>query len=106
MRPLTKDTLSGRRTGETVRTKLASIVQIAREDGKAKFCSLAHLLNKGTLREAFSRLSNTAAPRIDGQTKETYQENLEENLSNLLDRLKKGSYKPRTKEIHPQTGQQ
>jgi RNA-directed DNA polymerase len=94
MRPLAKDTLSGRRTGETVRTKLASIVQIAREDGKAKFCSLAHLLSKGTLREAFSRLSNTAAPGIDGQTKETYQGNLEENLSNLLERLKQGSYKP------------
>lgn len=94
MRPLAKDTLSGRRTGETVRTKLASIVQIAKEDGKAKFCSLAHLLSKGTLREAFSRLSNTAAPGIDGQTKETYQGNLEGNLSNLLDRLKKGSYKP------------
>jgi RNA-directed DNA polymerase len=94
MRQLAKDTLSGRRTGETVRTKLASIVQIAREDGKAKFCSLAHLLSKGTLREAFSRLSNTAAPGIDGQTKETYQGNLEENLSNLLERLKQGSYKP------------
>jgi len=94
MRPLTKDTLSGRRTGETVRTKLASIVQMAREDRKAKFCSLAHLLSKGTLREAFSRLSNKAAPGIDGQIKETYQVNLEENLSNLHERLKKGSYKP------------
>ena len=44
MRPLAKDTQSGRRTGETVRTKLASIVQMAREDRKAKFCSLAHLI--------------------------------------------------------------
>jgi len=29
----------GSRSGETVRTKLASIVQMAREDEKAKFCS-------------------------------------------------------------------
>ncbi|NLI93638.1 MAG: group II intron reverse transcriptase/maturase [Peptococcaceae bacterium] len=94
MELLAKDTLTGRRTGETVRTKLASIAQRAKRDKKAKFCSLAHLMNKGTLREAFKRLSSTAAPGIDGETKKTYQMNLEENLSNLLTRLKQGSYRP------------
>ncbi len=49
MEPLAKDTLTGRRTGETVRTKLASIAQRAERDRNAKFCSLAHLMNKGTL---------------------------------------------------------
>lgn len=51
-------------------------------------------MNKGTLSEAFRRLSGTAAPGIDGETKKTYQVNLEENLSNLLRRLKEGSYRP------------
>lgn len=94
MEPFAKDTLTGRRTGETVRTKLASIAQRAKRDKKAKFCSLAHLMSKGTFREAFRRLSNTAAPGIDGETKKTYQENLEENLNDLLQRLKKGTYRP------------
>lgn len=94
MEPFAKDTLLGHRTGITVRTKLASIAQRAKRDKKAKFCSLAHLMNKGTLHEAFRRLSNTAAPGIDGEIKKTYQENLEENLSNLLQQLKKGTYRP------------
>lgn len=94
MEPFAKDTLTGRRTGETVRTKLVNIAQRAERDKNAKFCSLAHLMNKGTLREAFRRLSGTAAPGIDGETKKTYQANLEENPSNLLRRLKEGSYRP------------
>jgi Retron-type reverse transcriptase len=94
MKPLAKDTLAGRRTGITLRTKLASIAQRAERDKNAKFNSLAHLMNKGTLREAFRRLSGKAAPGIDGETKETYQVNLEENLSKLLKRLKVGSYRP------------
>lgn len=67
MELLVKDTPTGRRTGETVRTKLASIAQRARRDKKVKFCSLAHLMSKGTLREAFRRLSGKAAPGIDGE---------------------------------------
>lgn len=108
MEPLVKDTLTGHRTGVTVRTKLASIARMAKENRKAEFCSLAHLVNKATLREAFRRLSGTAAPGIDGETKATYQKNLEENLSNLLERLKKGSYKPSPvlEEIHPKAREQ
>ncbi|MDO0826042.1 group II intron reverse transcriptase/maturase [Desulfosporosinus nitroreducens] len=94
MEPFAKDTLTGRRTGETVRTKLANIALRAERDKNAKFCSLAHLMNKGTLHEAFRRLSGTAASGIDGETKKTYQVNLEDNLSNLLRRLKEESFRP------------
>lgn len=51
-------------------------------------------MNKETLREAFRKLSSTAVPVIDGETKATYQRNLEENLSKLLVQLKAGSYRP------------
>jgi RNA-directed DNA polymerase len=94
MKPLVNDTTSGLRTRETVRTKLTSIAQRAKRDKDAKFCSLAHLLGKGTLQEAFRRLSSSAAPGMDGETKESYKENLEENLSNLLERLKQNSFIP------------
>ncbi|KUO53156.1 MAG: group II intron reverse transcriptase/maturase [Desulfitibacter sp. BRH_c19] len=94
MRPYANDTLPGLRTRITVRTKLADIAQRARADKSSKFCSLAHLMGKGTLREAFKRVSSSAAPGIDGETKEIYKLHLEENLINLLEKLKRGTYKP------------
>lgn len=94
MRLFVKDTLSGLRTRETVRTKLTNIAQRAKADKEATFCSLAHLMSKGTLREAFKRLSKSASPGIDGVTKESYEQNLEENLRDLLERLKEDAYRP------------
>lgn len=89
-----RETLSGPRTGRTVRTKLASIAQVARRDKKAKFNSLAYLMNRSTLKESFRRLDKSAAPGIDRVTKEEYEQNLESNIDNLIERLKKGSYRP------------
>ena len=89
-----RDTLPGHRTRVTVRTKLSSIAQVAKRNKNAKFNSLAYLMNKNTLKESFRRLNNKAASGIDQVTKETYKENLEKNIDNLLERLKKGSYRP------------
>jgi group II intron reverse transcriptase/maturase len=89
------ETLPGLRTGITVRTKLVSIAQVAQRDKDAKFCSLAYLMNKNTLKESFKRLNNTASPGVDKETKESYKINLDENVSNLLIKLKKGSYRPK-----------
>lgn len=94
MKQLKRETLPGLRTGITVRTKLASIAQVARKDKDAKFCSLAYLMKLNTLKESFKRLNNTASPCIDKETKESYKVHLDENVSNLLMKLKKGSYKP------------
>ena len=49
MKQLKRETLPGLRTGVTVRTKLVSIAQVARENKDAKFCSLAYLMNRNTL---------------------------------------------------------
>ena len=72
----------------TVRTKLADIAQRAGKNKDAKFCSLAHLMNKNTLKESFKRISNTASPGIDKVTKEEYEKNLDDNLADLVSRLK------------------
>jgi hypothetical protein len=50
MKLLKRETLPGLRTGITVRTKLVSIAQVARRNKEAKFCSLAYLMNKNTLK--------------------------------------------------------
>jgi RNA-directed DNA polymerase len=94
MKQLERETLPGLRNGITVRTKLESIALVARKDKDAKFCSLAYLMNKNTLKESFKRLNNTASPGIDKETKESYKIHLDENVNNLLIKLKKGSYRP------------
>ncbi|PRX29270.1 group II intron reverse transcriptase/maturase [Orenia metallireducens] len=89
-----RDTSIGHRTEEGVRTKLVRIAQRAKRDKAAKFCSLSHLLYKSTLIEAFWRLSPKAAPGVDGKSKESYAENLEENITDLYSRLKSNSFMP------------
>jgi len=77
-----------------VRTKPASIAQVARKDKDAKFCSLAYLMNKNTLKESFRRLNNYVSPGVDKETKENYKVHLDGNVSNLQIKLKQGSYMP------------
>jgi RNA-directed DNA polymerase len=94
MKQLTGETLPRLRTGITVRTKLESIAQRARLNKDVKFNSLAHLMNKSTLKESFKRISNSASPGVDKVTKEEYSEKLECNITNLLNRLKQGAFRP------------
>jgi len=53
-----------------------------------------HLINKTTLKEVHRRQEKNKASGIDKVTKETYEKNLEENLDNLLARMKTFSYRP------------
>lgn len=101
------ETLSGLRTRETVRTKLVSIAEVARKDKKARFYSLAYLMNTNTLFEAFNRLNRTASVGVDKVTIKEYSENLAYNLSTLVNKLKKGSFRPQpVKRIYiPKDGQ-
>jgi RNA-directed DNA polymerase len=77
---------------ERVSTRLQRIAQLAREDPKRAFLSLAHHIDIDLLREAYRRTRKDSAPGVDGQTAAVYQENLEENLQSLLDRFKSGHY--------------
>jgi group II intron reverse transcriptase/maturase len=51
-------------------------------------------MNEELLRGCFKRLRNDAAAGIDKMTKEVYAENLDANLSSLIDRLHKMAYIP------------
>ena len=75
-------------------TKLARISQLSREHPNMVFTSIGHLLNKELLQECHKKMEKGKAVGIDGVTKEEYGQNLEENLENLLERLKRKSYKP------------
>lgn len=75
-------------------TQLASIAHVAKTQPKAKFTSLAHLINEKTLETCHREMSGRKAPGIDGVTKADYDKELEKNLKELVSRLKRQAYKP------------
>ncbi|MCF7731053.1 MAG: hypothetical protein K9N23_05170 [Akkermansiaceae bacterium] len=71
---------------------LSALGTKAEESPKHRFRSLARLLDRQMLGEAFRRLKRRAAPGIDGMPHGEYAENLDENLLELESRLKQGAY--------------
>ena len=74
--------------------KLLLIAGHARRDRNFQFTSLAHLLNVEYLRDCYNSLNRNRAVGIDNVSWEDYGQNLEENLENLVSRLKRKKYKP------------
>ncbi|MGG2026120.1 group II intron reverse transcriptase/maturase [Gottfriedia sp. S16(2024)] len=75
-------------------TKLLRIAELAKSDPKMQFTSLAYLLDKQSLVQCHIELPNKKATGINGTTKEQYSANLEENIEDLVMRLKGKSYRP------------
>jgi len=75
-------------------TKLARIAEISENNSKEVFTSLYHLLNKEMLMQCHKELDGDKAVGIDGITKQQYQDNLDENIGSLFERLKKKLYRP------------
>ncbi len=64
----------------------------AEEHARAQ--TLMHYVNKQNLMEEHSQQQKGKARGIDGMSKEAYEENLEENIDNLIARMKSFSYRP------------
>ena len=77
-----------------IKSKLELIAEKASKDGKLKFTSLVHLINKDSLARCYSRLKPNKAAGIDGVTVEQYGKHLDKNLDDLLARMKAGKYQP------------
>ena len=75
-------------------TKLDRISELSVKNPQMKFSSLYHLLNEELLRECHKELDGKKATGVDKVTKAEYEINLGERLKNLVERLKKKSYKP------------
>jgi len=69
-----------------------NIEKADRTDGKVQ--NLAPYSNVDTLRNAHNKMDAKKAQGIDKVSKEDYAVNLDANLESLVDRMKKGSYKP------------
>lgn len=75
-------------------TKLARIAELAKNNPEMKFTSLAHHLDHKCLKRSHHDLPNNKAPGIKGTTKELYGENLDDNIEDLITRMKRKSYRP------------
>ena len=73
---------------------LEQVRQAAKKDRKLRFTALLHhIYNLETLRMAYFSLKKEAAPGVDGETWRHYGEQLEINLQDLSERLKRGAYR-------------
>jgi RNA-directed DNA polymerase len=76
-------------------TDLRRIGERARKQPELVFTTLYHhVTDKDNLRECYHLLDNDKASGVDGVTKEQYGRNLEENLQDLSERLKRMGYRP------------
>lgn len=79
--------------GKELSTKLNRLSEIAKQNPKIRFTSFAHLLTEEYLKECYGELNRQAAAGIDRISYEAYGENLEENIADLVKRLKQKRYR-------------
>jgi RNA-directed DNA polymerase len=89
---LLKGDITRLRTRNTMCTDINRIAELAKEDPKRQFFSIAHLITVEKMYEAFRSLRKVASAGIDGVTYEQYETNAEENIRRLHQRLKDGKY--------------
>ena len=78
----------------SVRSGLERIRQAAQRDREVRFTSLYHQVYAlDMLWEAYVSLERAAAPGVDGETWQHYGEDLEANLRDLSERLRRGAYR-------------
>lgn len=75
-------------------TKLERIAEVAKSKPKEKFTSLIHLINKETITQSHKEMKTNKASGVDKVTKELYASNLEENIDDLIAKMKRQAYKP------------
>ncbi len=71
---------------------LVRIEQLAEKEPDMVFTSLAHRIDLSLLRKSFRQLRKNESTGVDKVTAKQYAENLDENLYNLYQRLRRGQY--------------
>lgn len=80
-------------------TKLNRIGLRAKSHLDTMFNNLGHVITVDLLREAYHELGNDKASGIDNVTKGAYGAKLDENISDLIIRIRRGQYKPKAARI-------
>lgn len=85
--------MPGTEPKEALSTELNRLSEIAARDSKVKFTSLAHLLTEDFLRGCYRELNHQAAAGIDQVSYASYGESLDQNIADLVRRLKEKRYR-------------
>ena len=80
---------------DTASNGLVAVRRAARQSKSVRFTALLHHITIDLLKRSYLSLERNSAPGIDGVTWQAYGENLEEKLTDLHDRIHKGSYRAR-----------
>jgi RNA-directed DNA polymerase len=73
-------------------TQIDRLTELAKEDPKRQFYSIAHMITPEALYTAFRGLRKKASAGVDGVTYEEYERDAARNIQTLHERLKKGKY--------------
>src|SRR5688500_13976520 len=73
--------------------KLLEVMERAKRSPQMRCLSLAHLMDEEALKRSYGRIRKDAAVGVDGITKEQYGTELENNVRNLIDRMKTMRYR-------------
>ena len=79
---------------ELTETKLKRIAALSAANPEMVFTNVIHHINEDSLRACFHELDGRKALGIDCIDKASYGNNLDENLRNLMDRMKRMAYIP------------
>jgi retron-type reverse transcriptase len=74
-------------------TQIDRITELAKEDPKRQFFSIAHLITPEALYAAFRGLRKKASAGVDGVTYQMYEKDAARNIQQLHGRLKEGKYR-------------
>ena len=73
-------------------TQLDRLTELAKEDPKRQFYSIAHMITFGALYAAFRGLRKKASAGVDGVTYDMYERDAAGNIQALHERLRNGKY--------------
>lgn len=86
---------------EVISTRTERIAKLAKQAPGMVMKTLAHHMDVIWLREAHRHTRKRGAVGVDKQTSESYAQNLENNLADLLERAKSGRYRaPPVRRVH------
>ena len=85
--------------GKQQTTKLDRIGKRAQSKKDTVFNNIGHVVDLDLLRASYRQLEGKKAVGIDGVTKAAYGVNLENNLQDLLGRLRRNAYKPQASKL-------
>jgi group II intron reverse transcriptase/maturase len=80
-------------------TKLDRIGELSANNRNLVFNNIGHLINADMLKEHYQELDGSKAIGIDKVTKAAYGENLDENVKVLIQKIRRGTYKPQPARI-------